>query len=292
MSQKSDASETALLPQYQASPAFMERFLDAIHEDGGAIERSENKKGSIKLVDDSEVSADALDYFVNNKPEMEQEFRDDLIEQIGEEKADWFIEVIAQDWYDGKGLRNGKRIIDIKTSVRNCMKKIIAKSDSLEMIVENYALPEIVPKLSELDVARILCVNKKMMIRHIEGWKAIHPDSLFLSDDDIYLRRGLSLDAPINTSKLYKEWDYINSYSIAFSAPEKFAQMQVGKTPALISGDIHLFDGRILFFSPFIPGMSIGQLEVGIIPGDRALSINAQGEHGGILEYIIGVDSN
>ncbi|KQO89179.1 hypothetical protein ASF36_23745 [Methylobacterium sp. Leaf90] len=85
----------------------------------------------------------------------------------------------------------------------------------------------------------------------------------------------------------YKEWDYINSYSLAFSAPEKFAQMQAGRTPAIINGDFHKFDGRVLFFSPFIRGMVVGQLEVGVIPSANDEFLADQGLHGEMLEYII-----
>jgi hypothetical protein len=85
----------------------------------------------------------------------------------------------------------------------------------------------------------------------------------------------------------YREWDFINSYSIAFSAPEKFSQMMNGRKPAILNGDLAIFDGRMLFFSPFIPGMDVGQLEFGIIPSEKALPIHSQGIHGGILEYII-----
>jgi hypothetical protein len=81
---------------------------------------------------------------------------------------------------------------------------------------------------------------------------------------------------------------YINSYSIAFSAPEKFAQMQAGRIAAMVNGDLDLFWGRILFFSPFIPKMAVGQLEAGVIPGERPEQIKNQGAHGGVVEYILG----
>jgi hypothetical protein len=109
-----------------------------------------------------------------------------------------------------------------------------------------------------------------------------------MSDDDIFFRRGLSLQAPLDRHEPYREWDFINSYSIALSAPEKFAQMQDGRVAALVSGDWGLFLGRVLFFSPFVPNMDLGQLEAGVIPSERPLPIKFQGNHGGILEYILG----
>jgi hypothetical protein len=212
----------------------MERFLDAIHEVGKEIERSRNNAG-IKLVDGSEIDADCLDYFSDNKRDTESEFLAELQIKIGQCKAELFCDVIAKDWYDGSGLRSGPRVLGLKLSVRSR-----------------------------------------------------RPGSERISSDDIFLRRGLSLAAPLDEKIPYREWDYINSYSIAFSAPEKFAQMQTSRIAAMVNGDLGLFQGRILFFSPFIPKMAVGQLEAGVIPGERPEQIKAQGAHGGILEYILG----
>ncbi|MBC6982868.1 hypothetical protein [Caulobacter sp. 17J80-11] len=288
MPKPTKAVQSATLPQYQMSPAFMERFIDAAHSENAEIERSQNAKG-IKLVDGSEISADSLDYFLDKKAEMEAEFLSDLTDEIGSTKAVWFCDVIAKDWYDGKGLRNGPRVLDVKLSVREWLVSRLRSGASLGDVVVH---PEINcsanPTLSSDEVDKILYVNHRMLIKHVEAWKDVHENAQFISDDDIFLRRGLCLTGPIDTSLPYKEWDYVNSYSIAFSAPEKFAQMTRGGTPAIVNGDLHLFDHRVLFFSPFVPGMAVGQLEFGVIPGRSPEPIKHQGEHGGIQEYVIG----
>jgi hypothetical protein len=286
-SDPSKAVQTARLPQYQASPAFMERFLDAAHHEGTEIERSASTKG-IKLVDGSEISADALNYFADNKTSMEGEFLSDLTEKLGATRANWFCDVIAHDWYDGRGLRNGARVVDLKMSVRQSLELILPSGTPLSAVVEKHTLANTSTTLAVADIQKILAVNRRMMVRHIEAWKEGRPDSDSISDHDIFFRRGLSLESPLDTTVPYKEWDYINSYSLAFSAPEKFAQMQKGKIPAIVNADLHLFDGRVLFFSPFVPDMAVGQLEAGIIPSEFAQPIRAQGNHGGIDEYIIG----
>ena len=63
--------------------------------------------------------------------------------------------------------------------------------------------------------------------------------------------------------------------------------MQKGKVAAIINGDLALFEHRVLFFSPFVPGMMIGQLEFGIIPALNGLPLKNQGEHAGIHEYLL-----
>ena len=281
------AAHSAILPQYQSSAAFMERFLDAIYDEKTEIERSPNRKG-IKLVDGTEIDADYFDYFLENKRDLELEFRADLKNKLGQNKADLFCEIVASDWHDGKGLRDGPRVLSLKSSVKGYLRRVLKSTWNIKEIVQNDALPHSAPLLNEREIAGVLTVNDQMMIRHVEAWKARHVNANQITTDDIFLRRGLSLDRPLDKGEPYREWDYINSYSIAISAPEKFAQMQFGKIPALVSGDLDLFSGRILFFSPFIPMMEAGQLEAGVIPADGPIPIKAQGTHGGILEYIIG----
>lgn len=279
------AIKTALLPQYQWFETIRRRFHEAIHDDSD-LGRSLNKKG-IKEVDSEEIIYDALAYFTKKKAAMEAEFHADLCERMDEVKVNHFCEAIANHWYNpGKRLQS-RKIAQIKSSVRSY---IIWAGDDVSVAnpgdasVNWDAVPSV---LNVDDVTSIVTVNYRMIIRHMEAWKETHPNWHSMSSDDIFLRRGVGIDPLIDTSQSYREWDYINSYSLAFSASEKFAQMKEEKTPILINGDIHLFDGRVLFFSPFVPGMGVGQLEAGIISG-KAERITYQGEHGGIHEYILG----
>jgi hypothetical protein len=58
----------------------------------------------------------------------------------------------------------------------------------------------------------------------------------------------LALQGPIDTSVPYKEWDFINAHSLAFSAPEQFAQMTRGDYPAIVNGNLNLYMQRTLYF--------------------------------------------
>jgi hypothetical protein len=184
-------------------------------------------------------------------------------------------------------LRHGPRVLALKKSIRQYL-EVITGSTSMANVVVNDISDPVASCLDSADVAKILTTNDQMLTRHIEAWKERHQNADQLSNDDIFFRRGLSLQTPRDEDEPYREWDFINSYSIALSAPEKFAQMQNGRIAALVSGDWGLFDGRVLFFSPFVPMMDVGQLEAGVIPSENPLPIKYQGNHGGILEYIIG----
>ncbi len=280
------ASDTVLLPQYQQSAAFMERFLIAAHEEGASIVRSPNST-KIKMVDGSELEADALSYFSDGIDEFRKEFSSELLERISCHELDLFCSVIAEEWFDGKRLRENGNPRRLKRSVYDYLSRVSGITKPAEFIQVRESLSGVEPLISAEAVAAILTVNDQMIYRHVEAWKEQHPNANHLSSNDVFFRRGLALKAPLDTSEPYREWDFINSYSIAFSAPEQFSQMMKGRAPAVVNGDMALFEGRILFFSPFIPGMDVGQLEIGVIPAESPLSVHYQGEHAGIMEYIL-----
>lgn len=289
MKDRFEALDTTLLPQYQSSAAFMERFLVAAHAEGSPIERSVRTSEKIRLVDGSELDADFLRYFTDNKEAFREEFMKELRTRSSalQKEFDEFCDVVAFDWFDGRRLRQEGRSRRLRRSVLDYLVKV-RNAASLDRIVQVQPHPtDVEPLISIESVAAILTVNDQMIYRHVEAWKSEHPNSDSLSSDDVFLRRGLALEHELNTSELYREWDFINSYSIAFSAPEKFSRIIEGRIPAIVNGDLGLFEGRILFFSPFIPKMEVGQLEFGIIPSDSPLPIHLQGRHAGITEYII-----
>lgn len=279
--------KTITLPQYEASSDFMERFLDAIHIDGQEITRSPKTKG-IKLVNEDELDADALKYFIDNKTSLEDEFFSDLSQEIGTSKTEKFCQAIGVNWYDGRAKRNSPEVQALKASVRSYLSLGLPDNDSCSNIVLNHQELDVIPSFSQLEIGKILTVNDRLLYKHIGDWLDTHPDSLRKSRENVFFRRGLSLQNLFETGAHYLEWDFINSYSIAISAPEKFSQMIDGNLPAIVSADCDYFNARVLFFSPFIKGMPPGQLEIGAIPKLRPDLLQYQGQHGGIHEYLVG----
>jgi hypothetical protein len=274
------------LPQYRYSAAAMELFLDAIHSQNQPLQRSTNVPGTVKWADGSEISADNLSYFEEQKAQLEHEFLVELSDRIGAARAVEFCHTIAVDWFSGEKGRRGPRVSGLKAAVREYVGAFVEPSGIKGIVMlDQQNLPA--PTLSALEVARILQLNHEMLSKHLEEWKAVHPNADRLSSDDIFLRRGLGLDRAFEDHDLYLERDFINSYSLAFSSPEKFSQMQKNKVAAIVNGDLALFDHRVLFFSPFVPGMMVGQLEFGIIPASNGLRLKSQGIHAGIREYLL-----
>lgn len=282
------ATHTALLPQYRDSPAVMERFLDAIHQAGAPIARTANQVGT-KRVSQDEMAIENFMYFEERKTSLESEFTESLKSKIGTAKADWFVRVVAEDWFDGARKRRGRDVVKLRRSIREYLTAILGSAASLEQIVQMHMIQNGPSALSACDVARILQCNHEMMIEHMPLWLEQNPARKNSNDSDIFLHRGISLEAPLNCDQPYRELDYISSYSIALSVPEQFASMQIRKNSqaGLVHGAMSIFEHRLLFFSPFIRGMQIGQLEVGVIPSLKPLPIRPQGSHSGMLEYLL-----
>jgi hypothetical protein len=281
-----NATDSILLPQYTYSEEFMERFLQAIHKEGASITRSPNIH-KIKRVDGTELESDYLDYFSDNKVCIEDEFYSELASKIGEQKTRLFCAIISKYWYDGRKKRNSRLVKSLKWGVRCYLDKTL-KITNLHNIVQNDITQPYKQLFTASDIAAILTVNDQNLHKHIDLWSQKHPRSTEIGRGDIFFKRGLSCPEIFAEGHEYKEWDYINSYSLAISAPEQFSQMTGENVSIILSADCDYFQSRVLFFSPFIRGMDVGQLELGIIPNNIADRLHYQGEHGGIHEYLIG----
>jgi hypothetical protein len=282
------AMKTALLPQYRASEFVTERFLEAAHTDDDPIERAKRDVG-IQTVDPTEAAADCLNFFASH-PTMANEFRIELDQAIGPSNAMLFCDVVANDWY--RLSRNQGRPLALKRSIYVYLQSIVAPLPAQESVAGPSKLVGIKELFNPHLIGHIVELNDVFLRRYVYDWLNQHPDSRFTSSDEIYIQRGLALLETIDVSQRYKEWDYLNSYSLAKSVPEKFSlpskrTESQGTHRAMVSGDLHLFERRVLFFSPFIPSMPTQQLEFGVIPSPKPLKIADQGLHAGIHEYLL-----
>ena len=280
----SKPGQTSMLPQYLHSDIIYERFLDAIQSDFDEIERAINVKGT-KFTDLSETIYDNLVFFTKNKLKFEDEFFNELSDRINEEKADLFCKTISQNWFDGRAKRNSIPVKELMASIKQYLINRKAKDETGIKVIYEIG-NEIKPSFSDEEIAEIITLNKQMLDGYLDQWIEGHPNRLEMSIGDIYCRRGIFLDKLLDTEE-YLEWNYINSYSLAFTVTEKFSQMGEGKEPAIINTNYSNIRERVLFFSPFIREMPPIQFELGIIPHWWTMSIVNQGYHGQILEYLV-----
>lgn len=282
----SKAGQASLLPQYFNSSCMYERFLNATSDNEDEIDRSENVRGQVKLTDSDEIKYENLNYFIDKKSDLEDEFFEELTKQISEERASEFCKIISENWYDGRAQRNSEPVKKLFASIKNYLLEYRKVKSEDGIMVFNQIEDDYEPNFDDDEIETILSINRQMFDGHIHKWIEGHPKHLEMGSGDIYCRRGIFLENKIMT-KEFLEWNYINSYSLAFSVTEKFAQMSPNDTPAILNTNLANIRERTLFFSPFIKNMPIDQFELGIIPHWWTMRIIKQGTHGGIEEYII-----
>ena len=81
----------------------------------------------------------------------------------------------------------------------------------------------------------------------------------------------------------------MSSYSLAIGPSERFAQTirerARGQLPCIFNCRMASVQDRVIAFAPFIPDMSLNQMEFVVAPPVRAMSLELHGEFGGIREY-------
>lgn len=237
------------------------------------------------MIEESEKTADSFAYFFENKRMLETEFLEDLCHRIGDAQAHNFVNVVSVNWHFDHNSRPSQRL---KASVRRYLQYLGESAETVDRLVvsEYRALPK--PSFSPLEIELILETTHQMLFKHIGEWNTCRPESWRHSRDTVFLRRGLALREPFPKGHLYREWDFINAYSLTVSVPEKFSLEDcTNAIPAIITADLDYLDQCILFFSPFILNMPTDQLEAGVIPGFAAEPLAFHGKHRGIHEYYL-----
>ena len=276
------AQSTMDLNQNAYSVLANQRFVEAIHDDCSPLERAVSKPGELKSVHEQELKLDNFDYFIETQDDVSEDFYSELVQSVGKVKADLFIETITKYWFDASKHQSA-RLVGLKRAVRDYLLTLCPNG---RFVSKKGASAFKKPStFSVQEISKILTLNDQYMHKHIHAWLEGHENSLQMGLSDVFLRRGISLARQFCEAEPYIEWDYLNSYSIATTVSEQFTYLGTGEYKAILSADLSLFDGRILFFAPFIKGMPTNQLEVGIIPPVKPLSLINQGCHNEIYEY-------
>lgn len=282
---KTNAFKISLLPQYIDSELMYDRFSDSTLDGVSEVERKRNTPGAMKEVDFGEISYLNLDFFDDHKNKIQEDFFTELSAKIGESRCDLFCNLICDYWMDGGAKRKSKEIEALRVSIKDYIMDFGFVSSPENIQVTDDVNQEILPSFYPEEIDEIIRVNREMMDGYFPEWlDGIEPKSE-LSMNDIYCRRGLSLDKELEVD--YHEKSYLSSYSLSISITEQFAKTYNKPHPAIISSKLSNFRSRILFFAPFLKGVDVEQYEVGVIPHWQTLKVISQGEYGGISEYLL-----
>lgn len=273
------ALKTSLLPQYRESEDVFARFLVTAHEGADPeIARTEYIKRE-RSVRPTELELDALDFFASNETNLKDEFYHDLKEEVDEAKAKRFCEILADAWSDGYTRRKGGEVLPIRASVEVYLKYISGRQPTTDT---SHAL------FTPREICKLLELNWRMLHTAVEDWIETHPRNDEFASSSVFFRRGLVLQKLFKDDHRYKELDVISSYTLSVTLAEQFANThREDEKSAIVNADFYLFSDRLLFFSPFVPGMKSSQLEAGVIPGEKPARLKYMGIHRGVGEYLL-----
>ena len=266
-----------LLKQYTFSQLSEDRFISSIGN--GIIERAESIHGQTKEIEIDEVYAENFNYFFNNE-ELQEDFKERFCNELGEENFEKYINIITNYWYDGKRLRNDtSEIKSFKYSIYNYLNKNFKEFYCLSKEPEEIEL-----MFESFQIEKILKINSDILDYAIDNWLGSHPKKDLFGTNDIYYRRGINNKFNRGVEQ-YNENDFINSYTLSSTVAEQFSQTG-NNIRFIVSGEMGLFNNRILFFSPFLKGFQ-KQIEIGVIPHTQKLNIVFSNTIGEIDEYTI-----
>jgi hypothetical protein len=133
----------------------------------------------------------------------------------------------------------------------------------------------------------ILSLTWRLLETAVEDWLEKHGRDGYASGN-VFFRRGLVLPDLFKDDHAYAELSVLSSYTLSVTLAEQFANTdRKDNKSALVHADFYLMRGRVLFFSPFVPGMRSFQLEAGVIPAERSQRLSFMGVHRGVGEYLL-----
>jgi hypothetical protein len=214
---------------------------------------------------------------------MREEFWRRLCDILPLSKAKKLIEVINESWTDGMTKRTkSAEILTLKASIRDF---VTAKARQGEIYVDELLPDKINPFLNITEVGAIIELTQNLTDLLIQGYlDSFSSDPFTPSSNDLWLHRGLHL-ITLFKDGVYREQNYISSYTLSISVSEKFAQCISGKKPVIISAPLNNFYNRFLFFSELIPDLDLKQFEFAVVPHWMRINLKYLGEFFGIHEY-------
>lgn len=260
-------SSQSLLDQYYLNPWISERFSIDLNFTQHSLFRYSHISGTVNDIEISESENLNFEYFKNNAQTMASEFKNDICNEIGEDKYNYFIELISNYWIPA-GKRDSKKIRQLEFTIKEYL-KIFCKAKIRVLKDKSINANQV---LTLQDLYQILEITRRLVGHYIQEWLSSSKHDF--SSNEIYLFRGINLENYPRKNKRFIEFRFINSYSLSLSIAEKFSDtVKQPKVNAIFALNENLVDNRILFFSPFLPGCQDSQLEFGLIPDLNKLRV-------------------
>ena len=280
------------LPQYKCSESISSRIWDDWSDcpnskklDRATISEQECDEPTIWQV---EATSDLLSYFSEQLEYIRAEFLEELAAKITLERASLLLDDIAKDWFCGDRQRTANQRLEA-----SCWKYFSMVSPIAASKLSTLA-PNTEASYSQGEIAALATCTQHSLTKHLHCWIERHPEGRSLGSHDIYLRRGLPLREPYRTGDIFNDAHVLASYSLSITVCEQFSTQADGPiaAPSLFHIPYDLANDRVLFFSPLIPGMPDGQLEIVLMPPADDFLVLHQGVFGQTHENLLCTKKN
>src|SRR5690606_18604750 len=154
--------------------------------------RTQNVPG-YKLTDNYEIESEKLQYFVDNKTALENEFFEKLSGRISESRAKLFCSLISELWHDGKTKRSSIDVLKLFASIKNYLLEYRIASCEENIRVLNEIDENIEFNFDDDEIKAIIDLNQEMIEFHCQKWIETRSDYLEITCETIHCRRGLYL---------------------------------------------------------------------------------------------------
>lgn len=280
--------EVLLQDQYGGSEEASERVWNGVQDSTApnSFKRARDNDEDI-AVEQSELANDALDFFSRHHAVMVDEFVRDLRESIGRPQQEAICELLATDWQTD---RDGTALRSLKASIRDYT--AVEAGARPPRVAMGHLIRASQASYDFLTIEKVMRATQFSLGKYLHLWLDTHPRGRSMGLHDVYFRRGIALSMELEHGSIFTEHDYLSSYSLSLTTAEKFAYSANGCTPnpTLIHTDYSTVESRAFFFAPFIPGMNIGQLELGVIPPLRDHRLERKAMFGSMHDYVIVAD--
>ncbi|WP_156432442.1 hypothetical protein [Burkholderia sp. MSMB1498] len=274
-------------------PLVQQRLLESAADGGAEVERAPYAQGQKQIAID-ELALGALDFFQKKQSDWSEWFQEKLCEGgVDETKVDAYIYAFSSLWIDGaKRRQTSKEMQSIKASIKQ-HDDFFHKSQAGRYVFHSD-VDGADPLLTPWEMQCVFDANSTMLEICIAEYLQVYHGPRAGSINSTYVRRGVYM--PTQPISPMTELNYLNSYSLAVTLPEVFAQTYSQKhkdkgIPTIFSAPVPAVQCRTAAFAPFIKGMDLSQLEMVVAPPIEPMELVFHGVHGSqvqIAEYSYG----
>lgn len=164
----------------------------------------------------STVEAEGVKPFIHNYSKIRKKYKDEFNKEIKIDQRRIFFNLL-KEWSDGKIRRNGEEIKKLKKDIYNYLIEeyptLYKDKIFCEECVTNYKSGG----LKKETIKKIIELNSKYINKYMDTIIEDEDEEYHIPDDELMLHRGINIKRNNLVSTVYKEKNFLSSYSLSVS---------------------------------------------------------------------------